>query len=112
MYDRAKTIIDHMSKKLYLLCWPEFSPQRIGSRSPTVVLTMNESVVQRPFSSGWASVKSSKSSLSWQTLLAFSMVTWQVSVPFSPFGYCGLTKVVSFWFVVPPQVNLNEQQVP
>lgn len=91
--------------KQYLLCWPEFSPHRIGKRSPTVVLTMNESVVQRPFSSGWARVKSSKSKRSWHTLFAFSIVTWQVSVPFSPFGYCGLTKVVSFWFVVPPQVN-------
>lgn len=50
--------------------------------------------------------------LSWQTFWVFSMVTWQVSVPFSPRGYDGFTKTVSFWFVVPPQVNLKEQQVP
>jgi len=95
-----------------LLCWPPFSPQSIGSRSPTVVRTMKESVVQRPFSSGWARVNSSKSNRSWHTFGCFSMVTWQVSVPFSPRGYDGLTKTVSFWLVMPPHVNLKEQQAP
>lgn len=55
---------------------------------------MKESVVQSPFSSGWANVNSSKSNLSWHTFGCFSIVTWHVSVPFSPRGYDGFTNTV------------------
>ena len=113
-------------RHLYSLCCPPLSPHIIGSRSPTVVLTIKESVVQKPFSSGCDNVNSSKSAndcksmtkplneskpiLNWQTFGNFLIVTWHVLVSFSKLGYCLLTKRVSFWEVSPLHVNLKEQQ--
>jgi hypothetical protein len=117
-----------------------FSPQSIGNLSPTVVLTIKESLVQRPYSSGGDKLNSSKSirnlislwfydfmilwfyhnvmttklidrpNLNWQTSGAFWMVTWHVLVPFSPDGYEGFTNKVSLLDVFPEHVNLKVQQ--